>query len=98
MTFGSPTYLYGLFLIPAAIVFLWGLALFQKQVKSTFQAVREYPRALGWAAFGAVAIPLSSGSSLSKEDFWLWVFGCGIPCGLGLLLSWIVDGFANKEA
>jgi drug/metabolite transporter (DMT)-like permease len=42
----------------AAILFLWGMAFFQKQVKSTFQAVREYPKALGWAAFGALFGPI----------------------------------------
>jgi drug/metabolite transporter (DMT)-like permease len=47
----------------AAIVFLWGMAFFQKQVKSTFQAAREHPRALGWAAFGAFFGPVVGVSS-----------------------------------
>ena len=47
----------------AAIVFLWGLAFFQKQVRSTFLAVREFPKALGWAAFGAFFGPILGVSS-----------------------------------
>jgi drug/metabolite transporter (DMT)-like permease len=47
----------------AAIIFLWGMAFFQKQVKSTFQAVKEYPKALGWAAFGAFFGPIVGVSS-----------------------------------
>ena len=42
----------------AAILFLWIMAFFQKQVKSTFSAVREHPTALGWAAFGALFGPV----------------------------------------
>jgi len=42
----------------AAILFLWGLAIFQKQIGSTFQAVRQHPAALGWTAFGALFGPV----------------------------------------
>jgi len=42
----------------AAILFLWGLAFFQKQVGSTFQSVRQHPVALGWVAFGALFGPV----------------------------------------
>ncbi len=42
----------------AAIVFLWGMAIFQKEVKSTIQSVRAHPKALGWAAFGALFGPV----------------------------------------
>jgi drug/metabolite transporter (DMT)-like permease len=42
----------------AAILFLWVMAFFQKQVGSTFTAVREHPAALGWVAFGALFGPV----------------------------------------
>lgn len=42
----------------AAIVFLWGMAILQKQVGTTLEAVRAYPSALGWAAFGALFGPV----------------------------------------
>jgi drug/metabolite transporter (DMT)-like permease len=42
----------------AAILSLWAMAFFQKQVGNTFTAVREYPAALGWVAFGALFGPV----------------------------------------
>lgn len=42
----------------AAIVFLWGMAIFQKQVRDTLGAVRAQPAALGWAGFGALFGPV----------------------------------------
>jgi drug/metabolite transporter (DMT)-like permease len=42
----------------AAILSLWGMAFFQKQVGNTFTAVRKYPTALGWVAFGATFGPV----------------------------------------
>ena len=42
----------------AAIIFLWVIAIFQKQVTNTFTSVRAHPSALGWAAFGALFGPV----------------------------------------
>lgn len=42
----------------AAIIFLWGLAIFQKEVSGTAEAVRRHPLALGWTAFGAFFGPV----------------------------------------
>ncbi len=42
----------------AAIVFLWVMAIFQKQVGSTLEAVRANPQSLGWTAFGALFGPV----------------------------------------
>ncbi len=42
----------------AAIIFLWGLAIFQKQIGNTVADVRAHPSALGWAAFGAFFGPV----------------------------------------
>jgi drug/metabolite transporter (DMT)-like permease len=42
----------------AAIVFLWVMAGFQKQVGKTAGAIREHPTALGWTAFGAFFGPV----------------------------------------
>jgi drug/metabolite transporter (DMT)-like permease len=42
----------------AAILSLWAMAFFQKQVGKTFSAVREYPKALAWVAFGALFGPV----------------------------------------
>ena len=42
----------------AAIIFLWVMALFQKQVSETVSAVRAHPSALGWTAFGAFFGPV----------------------------------------
>ncbi len=42
----------------AAIIFLWGMAVLQKQVGDTVQAVRAHPAGLGWAAFGAFFGPV----------------------------------------
>ena len=38
----------------AAVIFLWGIALFQKQAGQTVNAVRKDHVALGWAAFGTL--------------------------------------------
>jgi drug/metabolite transporter (DMT)-like permease len=38
----------------AAVLFLWGVALFQKQAGATIAAVRKDTVALGWAAFGTL--------------------------------------------
>ncbi len=42
----------------AAILSLWVMAIFQKQVGKTFTAIREQPAALGWVAFGATFGPV----------------------------------------
>jgi drug/metabolite transporter (DMT)-like permease len=42
----------------AAILFLWVMAFFQKQVGGTFTAIREHPAALGWVALGALFGPV----------------------------------------
>jgi drug/metabolite transporter (DMT)-like permease len=38
----------------AAVIFLWGIALFQKQAGATIAVVRKDPGALGWTAFGTL--------------------------------------------
>jgi len=47
----------------AAILSLWGMAFFQKQIGNTFTAIREKPTALGWVAFGALFGPVIGVSS-----------------------------------
>ena len=42
----------------AAIVFLWVMAVIQKEVGATVEAVRTHPSAFGWAAFGAFFGPV----------------------------------------
>jgi drug/metabolite transporter (DMT)-like permease len=42
----------------AAILSLWIMAAFQKQIGKTFTAVREQPSAMGWVAFGATFGPV----------------------------------------
>ena len=42
----------------AAIVFLWVMAVIQKEVGATIEAVRTHPSAFGWAAFGAFFGPV----------------------------------------
>ena len=42
----------------AAIVFLWTMAIFQKQVGETFTSIRAHPSAFGWSAFGAFFGPV----------------------------------------
>jgi len=42
----------------AAIVSLWGMAIFQKQLGNTASAIRAHPSALGWVAFGAFFGPV----------------------------------------
>lgn len=38
----------------AAVILLWGLAIFQRQVGETVNAVRRDTKALGWVTFGAI--------------------------------------------
>ncbi len=42
----------------AAIIFLWVMAIFQKQVGNTVDDIRAHPSALGWTAFGAFFGPV----------------------------------------
>jgi len=42
----------------AAIIFLWVMAIFQKQVGDTVDSIRAHPAAFGWAAFGAFFGPV----------------------------------------
>jgi len=42
----------------AAILSLWIMAAFQKQIGKTFTAIREQPSAMGWVAFGATFGPV----------------------------------------
>jgi drug/metabolite transporter (DMT)-like permease len=42
----------------AAIIFLWVMAVFQKQIGETTVAIRAHPSALGWTAFGAFFGPV----------------------------------------
>lgn len=42
----------------AAIIFLWVMAIFQKQVGDTIDSIRAHPAALGWTAFGAFFGPV----------------------------------------
>jgi drug/metabolite transporter (DMT)-like permease len=42
----------------AAIIFLWVMAIFQKQVGETADAIRAHPSAVGWTAFGALFGPV----------------------------------------
>ena len=42
----------------AAILSLWVIAIFQKQVSKTFTAVSQHPPAFGWIAFGAAFGPV----------------------------------------
>jgi drug/metabolite transporter (DMT)-like permease len=42
----------------AAILSLWIMAIFQKQVGKTFTSIREQPIALAWVAFGATFGPV----------------------------------------
>ena len=42
----------------AAIIFLWVMAILQKQVGETARAIKAHPSALGWTAFGAFFGPV----------------------------------------
>ncbi len=42
----------------AAAIFLWVIAIFQKQIGDTYDKVRAHPQAVGWAAFGALFGPV----------------------------------------
>jgi drug/metabolite transporter (DMT)-like permease len=58
MTGDFPPFAGTIIRMTAAIIFLWIMTLFQKQVKSTLADVRAHPAALGWAAFGAFFGPV----------------------------------------
>ena len=42
----------------AAIIFLWVMAVFQKQVGNTLSGIRSHPTAFGWTTFGAFFGPV----------------------------------------
>jgi drug/metabolite transporter (DMT)-like permease len=42
----------------AAVIFIWAWTMFDKQLSSTFAALREKPRVLGWLALGAFIGPV----------------------------------------
>lgn len=58
MTGGFPPFAGTIIRMTAAIVFLWVMAVFQKQVGATVEVVRAHPSALGWASFGALFGPV----------------------------------------
>jgi drug/metabolite transporter (DMT)-like permease len=58
MTGDFPPFAGTIIRMTAAIVFLWVMAGFQKQVGETTGAIRAHPTALGWTAFGAFFGPV----------------------------------------
>ncbi len=67
--------------------------------------LQRIAKAIWWLSWGLIALGAAIATSLwvasrdahpSEELLYALMFW--IPGGLGLLLSWIVEGFANKEA
>jgi drug/metabolite transporter (DMT)-like permease len=58
MTGNFPPFAGTLIRMTAALLSLWVVAIFQKQVVKTFAAVRGHPAAFGWVAFGATFGPV----------------------------------------
>ena len=58
MTGDFPPFAGTLIRMIAAAIFLWIMAIFQKQIGDTYANVRAHPQAVGWAAFGALFGPV----------------------------------------
>jgi len=58
MTGNFPPFAGTLIRMIAAVIFLWIMAAFQKQIGDTYANVRAHPQAVGWAAFGALFGPV----------------------------------------
>lgn len=67
-------------------------------VKTGLQRIAQALRwlSLGWLALWVV-LALSSTLGDFQNAIVVLLMFAAIPSGIGLLLGWIIDGFANKE-